>query len=174
MPDNLGVVNGVDYELGAAPGAPDQSVRDLVWEGRLAQGSFLLKPPAGDWQEFRPLPGVVGPPTFSFDSSMRPAIAYARGGSGWLYWYDATLSRYDELEFPGVVSPFLGHTYPPDTSSTVAGLVLAYIRGSRVYCRFQSSRFTQEVDYGPLPSGRSRITGVGLGSNWRLHIRLGR
>ena len=173
-PDSYGIVGNQDFERGAAVDAPNKAIRDQVWRGELRQGSFLLKPPDRDWYEFLPLPGVTKTPSFSFDSAMQPALAYELGGVSYLYWYDATLSRYDLLSFAGVSSPFLGHTYPPDTSFTIAGLVLAYVRAGRVYCRFQSSRFLDEVDYGPLPSGRSRITGVGLGTNWRLHIRLGR
>jgi hypothetical protein len=45
--------------------------------------------------------------TFCFDQNARPTIAYVKGGSGFLYWYDSDGAAFVTTEYVGIVSLML-------------------------------------------------------------------
>jgi hypothetical protein len=167
-----------DRFAGPAEGAPGGAPRDVLYEARVAGTSADYRTPGGVWQQLVNLPAGAGTASFAMDSAGRPACAYLNGGGQLvLYWYDATLSQYDSVTLGAATDPYLYYDYPdgPLAPGNTAGeLILVYARAGSVYCRRQVSRFTTEFLYGALPAGFTKITGVCLGTNWRLHVRLGR
>lgn len=181
-PDNRARVLGVDYERGAPEGALDVRVRDRTYLSRVVSGAFEVSSDGSTWTEVLNVPGASRNFTFSFDALMRPVVAYQLGDDAtapaerdtYLYWYDNTIPGFTTLALPAAVSPFLHYDFSVDSASGVGEVLLFYIRGTTVYYRKQNDRFTIEHTFGALPAGKTRLTGVGLGTNWRLHVRCGR
>lgn len=181
-PDDRARVLGVDYERGAPEGAPDIRIRDRTYLSRVVAGAFEVSSDGTTWTEVLNVPGASKNFTFSFDALMRPVVAYQLGDDAtspaardvYLYWYDNTIPGFTTLALPVAVSPFLHYDYSVDSASGVGEVLLFYIVGSDVRYRKQNDRFTIEYTFGQLPAGKTRITGVGMGTNWRLHVRCGR
>lgn len=176
-PDDRARVNGEDWELGAPAGAADLSERLSTWKARINGANVEVSNNLVDWQLLLALPGVDPASfTYSFDQNMRGMISYQLTGSTdiKLYWYDLTIPGYTTITVANAKSPFLTFDFPFDSSVSGAGVMWYYIRGTTVYCRMQSDRFTIEYTFGTVPSGRTQITGAGMGNNWRIHLRFGR
>lgn len=181
-PDDRVRTLGVDYERGAQEGATDLKVRDRVYTSRAQDGEFQVSSDGASWTTILNVAGASAGFSFTFDALMRPVVVYQLGDdvtapaqrAMHLYWYDNTLPGFTTLPLGVGVSPFLHFDYSVDSGVGVGEVVLFYIRDGMVYLRRQADRFTVETAFGAMPQGRTRITGVGLGTNWRLHVRCGR
>lgn len=176
-PDNKGRVDGVDWELGAPQGASDLTVRGSVWKSRLVGNTVEVSNDLTTWVPLITIANIDPATfTFSFDLAMRGMISYRLIGSSdiKLYWYDTTIPGNTTLTVTNAVSPFLTYDYPFDGSLLGAEVLWFYLRGTSVLFRRQSERFTVERTFSTLPSGQTKITGAGMGRNWRVHVRFGR
>lgn len=175
-PDNKGRSQGVDWERGAQQGAEDLTVRDQVWRCRVVGSQVDVSQDGVTWVPALTQSGVV-PSTvsFSFDLNMRPCVAYKTGGAdAYLYWFDGTIPGYTTLTVADVESSYLVFDYPYKGSADGAEVLWFYMVGDVCKYRRQSDRFTVEYTFGTAPAGRRKITGVGMSSNWRLHVRFGK
>lgn len=181
-PDNRARVLGIDAERGAPAGAVDITKRNAVYLSRRVGDDFQISDDATNWITVHNVAGASTGFTFSFDANMRVAVAYQLGDdatspaqrTGYLYWFDTTIPGFTTINIGSCVSPFLYFDFPIDSSVPHAEMLLFYIRSGTVYWRRQSDRFTVEYTAGALPAGKTRITGVGMGLNWRLQVRCGR
>lgn len=181
-PDNRARVLGVDADRGAPSGAADITRRTATYLSRVVGASFQVSDNGVDWVEVLNVPGASKGFTFTFDQNMRVLVAYQLGDdstspaqrTAYLYWYDNTIPGFTTINIGACVSPFLTFDYHVDSSLAGAEALLFYIRSGVVYYRRQADRFTIEYTFGNLPASKTRLTGVGLGTNWRLHVRCGR
>lgn len=181
-PDNRARVLGVDAEKGAPAGVEDITRRTATYLSRRVGDLFQISDDGEVWTTVHTVAGASKGFTFSFDQNMRVLVAYQLGDdttspaqrTGYLYWYDNTLPGFTTIDIGACVSPFLFFDFATDSSAAFAEVLLFYIRSGTVYYRRQSDRFTIEYTAAPLPAGKTRITGVGMGTNWRLHVRCGR
>lgn len=177
LPDSKSRVNGVDWELGAPQGATDITRRTRTWKSRLNGTVVEVSEDDVVWSPVLTVPNIeFSSFTFSFDLAMRPIVSYRLNSSTdyKLYWYDTTIPGYTTITVPSVTSAFLTFDYPLDGSLAGAEVVWFYTNAGRCKYRRQSDRFTVEYDFGAIPSGLTRVTGAGLGRNWRMHVRFGR
>ena len=111
--------------------------------------------------------------SITFDQNMRPYAAYSERGQAKMYWYDSV------AEAPAVFSLPLDARNPKITlddkrASQIenSDVVLAYMRGTTLYVRYQRDRFS--IEY-PL---RSNIDGdllaVGFTDKYRLEFMFGK
>lgn len=181
-PDNRARVLGVDAERGAPAGSVDITRRTAIYASRLVGEDFEISDDGVNWTSVHTVPGVSSGFTFSFDQNMRVAVAYQLGDEttapaqrgGYLYWFDNAIPGFTTIALGPCVSPFLFFDFATDAAAVFAEMLLFYARDGVIHYRRQSDRFTIEYTAGPIPAGKTRITGVGMGANWRLHVRCGR
>lgn len=181
-PDNRARVLGVDAERGAPAGSMDITKRNAIYLSRVIGDAFQISDDATNWTTVHTVAGASKGFTFSFDQNMRPAVAYQLGDdatspsqrAGFLYWFDNAIPGFTTLSLGSCVSPFLYFDFPTDAAAAFSEMLVFYVRDNVVYYRRQSDRFTIEYTAAPMPAGKTRITGVGIGTNWRLQVRCGR
>lgn len=180
-PDSLGRIDWVDLELGTSNGLPG-AVRDAIYECRTNGNTVeYRKRGAPTWTPSLTVAGISPSISFTFDQLMRPVVTYQTGPgtnrvqrTGYLYWYDATMSGYQTLTVSNVISPTITFDYPSDASTSFSEMSWWYIRAGNVCYRRQADRFTIEYVFAAMPVNMRVIAMVGLGSNFRLHIQLER
>jgi hypothetical protein len=178
-PDSMTRRFGVDHEFGSAD-IVDVKLRRTHWSSRLNGETVEVSPDRVTWFPQVTVAGISPNITFSFDGLMRPLIAYQLGAgadttqrAAYLYWYDPTAAGYVHFNFGSVVCPFLSYDYPVNSNEAIAEVILWYIVSGEIRYRRGRDRFTIEYTWATLPAGMRRITGCGLGKNWRYHIRVG-
>lgn len=109
--------------------------------------------------------------SFSFDQSMRAAIAYVQAGVAKLWWYDTTIPGMTTTEIgAGVVTPRLSFDDKRTIGSQsflVSDLILAYVNDDNLYMRMQRDRF--EVEY-LLEEGVTPLIKIGMNRGLRLQF----
>lgn len=84
--------------------------------------------------------------TFCFDQNARPTIAYVKGGSGFLYWYDSDPARFVTTEYVGIVSLMLSLDDKREMQNNVNDILFWYTMEDSpdvhyLYHRKQRERF---------------------------------
>lgn len=137
----------IDYELGGrAIQDTSEGLEVKVWTAEADEqtGSIMLSAPGVTPVEFLVVPGVREI-SLAFDQNMQPAIAYLTIEGAFLYWFDATIPGFTTLDLPaGSRSPRISLDDKRASQTAVSDIVLAYIRGDKLYAREQRDRFTVE------------------------------
>lgn len=126
------------------------------------------------WLPWVTVPGLTDDFSATADNLDRPAVCWLLpDGTCNFMWFDQTLGRYDTLSTSGINSAMVNFDFSEDTAATWAEMLWFYTRSGVCYYRKQLDRFTIEHTFGPCPPDKPRITGLGMGRNWRLHVRFG-
>ncbi len=150
----LSVTKTVDYEDG---GKDIQDVTEGLlyqrWRARLFRAGtvdsyvMLDAPTVPEFIELE-LPNMTEV-SFSFDQSMRPAIAFVQEGIAKLWWYDTIESSMVITEIgEGIITPRITYDdkrYLGSWGYSTSDLILGYVLNDNLYMRMQRDRF--EVEY---------------------------
>lgn len=181
FPDSAGKTDWIDLELGTVTGTPSTFIRDTTYEARVtgSTAEFRKQGSGSAWTPIVTVAGMSPNISFSFDQIMRPLVVYQLGAglnrvarTGYLYWYDASVSSYQTVSVSNVISPLLTFDYPFDSSQSFAELSMWYIKDNNVCYRRQADRFTIEYVFAAKPVNMAVLAAVGLGRNFRLHVLL--
>lgn len=109
--------------------------------------------------------------SFSFDQTMRPAIAYVQNDVAKLWWYDTAIPGMVTTEIgEGVITPritFDDKRYIGSMGYQTSDLILAYVKNNNLYFRQQRDRFL--VEY-LLEEGVTPLIKIGLNRGLRLQF----
>lgn len=135
----------VDYELGGvALNDPSEGLEVKVWRCRYEEPDFIVDAPGVAASTLLSVAGV-SEFQFTFDQNMQPAIAYRIEAGSRFYWFDATIPGFTTIELPaGSRSPRCSLDDKRSAQTSISDMILAYIRGPRVYWRAQRDRFLVE------------------------------
>ncbi len=147
----LSVTKTVDYEDGGiAIQDPSEGLLYQRWRARLfragtADSYVMLDAPTVE--EFVAFTDEnLEEISFSFDQSMRPAIAFVQDGVAKLWWYDSTVPGMTITEIgEDVITPRITYDdkrYLGSGGYSISDLVLAYVLNDNLYIRLQRDRFT--------------------------------
>jgi hypothetical protein len=150
---SLSVTKTVDYEDGGVDiqdisgGLLFQRWRARLFRAGTDESYIMLDAPIVPEFAVLTLP-YLEEMSFSFDQSMRPAIAYVQDGVSFLWWYDSTIPGMATTEIgDDVVTPRLSFDDKRTIGSQgflISDLILAYVRGGNLYMRMQRDRFEDE------------------------------
>ncbi len=150
----LSVTKTVDYEDGGkdiqdvSEGLLYQRWRARIFRAGTVDSYIMLDAPSVPEFTVLTLP-YLEEMSFSFDQSMRPAIAYVQDGVSFLRWYDSTIPGMATTETgDDVITPRLSFDDKRIIGSQgflVSDLILGYVRNDNLYMRMQRDRF--EVEY---------------------------
>jgi len=169
----------IDYELGGrAIQDPSEGLEVKVWTAEADEqtGSIMLSAPGVTPVEVLVVPGVQEI-SLAFDQNMQPALAYVTADGAFLYWFDATLPGFTTLALPaGSRSPRISLDDKRATQTAISDIVLAYIRGDKLYARAQRDRFSIEYELAEIPLAEYRELGqigmnVGALPRFQFQIR---
>jgi hypothetical protein len=150
---SLPVTKTVDYEDGgiaiadASEGLLYQRWRARVFNSGEINSKVVLDAtfvPETDWL----VVPYIDEFSFTFDTNMRPVVAYVVGGVSFLHWYDGVAGDFVTTNLGAdVVTPrvtlddkrFLG-----SVGYSRSSVILAYIKDGDLYYRDQSERFLNE------------------------------
>jgi len=148
---SLSVTKTLDFEDGGKDiQDPSEGLLYQRWRARLfragTSGSYVMLD-APTVPEFVALTQAdMTEISFSFDQSMRPAIAFVQSGVAKVYWYDSVEGDMVITEIgEGVVTPRITYDDKRQLGSggySVSDLVLAYVLNDNLYIRLQRDRFT--------------------------------
>jgi len=148
---SLSITKTVDYEDGGI-GIQDVSQGLLYqrWRARLFRAgtvdSYVMLD-AQNVAEFveLELPNMTEV-SFSFDQSMRPAIAFVQNGIAKLWWYDSSVPGMTITEIgDGIITPRITYDdkrYLGSNIYSISDLILGYVLDDNLYIRIQRDRFT--------------------------------
>lgn len=116
----------------------------------------------------------------AFDQSMRPAVSFVSNGTTKLFWYDPvpTEQRNVITAYPGTRDPVICVDDRRPELPGLSDILLFYLKDElgnpvqHLYMRQQRDRYTIEYDLGPLPTGTTNLSQVGMGKNGRLRFEL--
>ena len=152
----------IDYELGGrAIQDPSEGLEVKVWTAEADEqtGSIMLSAPGVTPVEFLVVPGVQEI-SLAFDQNMQPALAYLTADGAFLYWFDTTLPGFTTLALPaGSRSPRISLDDKRARQTAISDIVLAYIRGDKLYARAQRDRFSIEYELAEIPLAEYRELG---------------
>lgn len=160
---SLTVTGSVDYEDG---GKAIQDVSEGLlfqrWRARLFRAGtvdsyVMLDAPTVPEFIALELPNMTEV-SFSFDQSMRPAIAFVQEGVAKLWWYDTTVPGMTITEIgEDIITPRISYDDKRILGSrgfSISDLILGYVLNNNLYMRMQRDRFTVEYllaeDVNPL------------------------
>lgn len=172
----LSVTKTVDYEDG---GKDIQDVSEGLlyqrWRARLFRAgtvdSYVMLD-APTVSEFIALEQMnMTEVSFSFDQSMRPAIAFVQEGVAKLWWYDSAIPGMTITEIgEGIITPRITYDDKRRLGSmeySISDLVLGYVLENNLYIRIQRDRFT--IPY-LLAEGVSPLIKIGFSRELRLQF----
>jgi hypothetical protein len=113
--------------------------------------------------------------SLSFDSNMRPSVAYTSNGVAKLRYYDTLTEDYSTLALPnGSRNPRLCHDdkRPEQATSNNSDVCLFYLRDDKVYYRVQRERYEIENQIATLAIDNAVLTKVGMSSGLRVQLEL--
>lgn len=146
----LSVTKTVDYEDG---GVDIQDVSEGLlyqrWRARLFRADTVDSYVVMDAPSVAEFTALELPDmseiSFSFDQSMRPAIAFVQDGVAKIWWYDSSVPGMTITEIgEDVITPRLTYDDKRILGSqgfSVSDLVLAYVLNDNLYVRLQRDRF---------------------------------
>lgn len=108
--------------------------------------------------------------TLSFDFNMQPIVAYMQNDILKLWWHDGTVNQKVILEFPGNKSPLLVFDERRPKHTTIADVLLFYVRDNKIYCRQMRDRFLQEYIWLEESEPIQRILSAGMNAGYRMQL----
>lgn len=173
-PDNLEHTKLLDYELAGtaiANGAAGLQVQ--VWtcfyEDNAVKVRVLDDPGAGI--TLFTLSGITEL-SFSFDRTMRPAVAYMRNDEGHLYWYDTTVLAYVTTSLGFIRSPRVTHDDKRLRADQTSDVLVGYLLNDALCYRQQRDRYTIErVLASGIPTDMV-LTQMGMTDKLRIEFKV--
>ena len=160
-----------DYEMGGLD-IEDSSagLRVKAWRGQVIENSIVL-----DADAVPPVTIITVPEirefSFTFDQSMRPFITYVlENDEAYYYWYDTTIPGYRTTQLAaGTSSPRCAIDDNRNSQAGASDIILAYVRGFRLYFRAQRDRYL--IEYAPAPdTGFRRLAQIGMSNKNRFQF----
>lgn len=145
-PDNLVHTPFLDYEMaGSAIGVGLDGLLVKVWTCFYEDNAVKVLPlgDAGPATTLFSLAGITEL-SFSFDRSMRPAVAYMKDFQGFLYWYDTTINAYVTSSLGFIRSPRVTHDDKRYRADQTSDVLVAYLKNDALCYRQQRDRYTVE------------------------------
>lgn len=177
-PDDIFRANWrTDYERGGVDlQDPSQGFEVRDWY-TLTDDTGLYLHPADNPLALTPivlLPGITYS-SASFDTNMRPIVAYTIAGASYLRWFDPVPNSIVDLALPvGTRTPALSLDDKRPGAEDVRDTLLFYLRGSSLYYRQLRDRFTVERELRVLSGDNWSIRRVGMNNLFRIQIELWR
>jgi len=144
-PDNLVNSADRDYEMGGI--AIEDASQGLLYQPwtfwSTDGGPIYCGPLSGGSEMLIDVSGVTSV-SGTFDRNMRPAVAYAIGDTGYLWWFDATVNEMTTTTFPGISEIRVTHDDKRPTADFRSDVLVAYTRDGNLYYRQQRDRYTIE------------------------------
>lgn len=173
-PDNIERPNPLeDYEMGGvALSDPTGGLQDRIWTCRVdSAGRFSLSAPGVPETVIFSALGTTDM-NFTFDQNMRPFFAYTQNGRAKIRWYDTVAGENVITELtPGdmYLRCCLDDRRASATAQGLSDIILAYVRGGKLYYRQQRDRF--EVEYLLSETIPAKVlTRIGMAKNNRLQF----
>ena len=110
--------------------------------------------------------------SFAFDQNMQIAVAYITAGVLKLYWYDSTIPGYTTSTFADCRSPRVGLDDKRQNQRANSDVILAYIKGDKIYHRKQRERFLTEHVVRDGVQASLRLRNIGMSKNLRFQFEL--
>lgn len=108
--------------------------------------------------------------TLAFDVNMKPYYAIEKSNGVKLFYYDTVSQQHGELFLDSIRSPSLCLDERRTENLANADVCLCYIKGTKLYVRYQRDRFLVEHFLAELTHDTSYIERVGMMRNWRIGI----
>ncbi|WKT59097.1 hypothetical protein Q2E61_09170 [Microbulbifer thermotolerans] len=142
----LPVTDVIDYESGGiALQDPSRGLSVQVWRARVAHNNSAIVLDAEQVAATTLITGNnITEVSLSFDSNMRPVVAYVDDGVAKLYWYDTQQSAQVITEFAGAITPRVALDDKRALQSAGRDVIFAYLRGGNLYIRQQRDRYQTE------------------------------
>lgn len=157
----------VDYEEGpVAISNVSQGLQAQRWRMRLIEGEFWLNAPTvPEYVAYTAL--GASELSFTFDQQGRLAIAYVQNNQSKLYWYDSAAPGFVVLNLPSdALTPKIILDDKRFTQSSVADIILQYVRGGQLCMRAQRDRFL--IEYTLSTGPWTAIAKMGFNRGLRL------
>jgi|NOAtaT_7_FD_contig_31_6571127_length_3878_multi_5_in_0_out_0_6 hypothetical protein len=178
FPDDLAYTEIVRYELGGVSiGDGSQGLQKDAWSSRYdsSTGGIYLKNMRTEIETLVITVANVIRLSFSFDSNMRPVIAYSTGeGDSFFYWYDSTIANYNTTQLP---SDSIDLVVTHDDKRRIgqqanySDVLIFYLRNDRLYYRQQRDRYTVERQIATLSEG-SHLKHAGMCRDLRIRFEI--
>lgn len=134
---------------------------DEIWVGAESVDKFLVHTGAN-----------ITEVSLAFDRNMNLAIAYVRGGTAYLYWFDTTVPGYVTTTLGAdVATPRVTHDDKRDGRGGSSDIILAYIKNGNLYYKQQRDRYETERLL-QASVGSDGIIKVGMSRQNRLQFLL--
>lgn len=147
----------LDFEQGGEQLGVSPTSNSFVWAAEATgSGVILYRDGVEPVQEIF-LSGITEV-ALGFDGSMRPHIAYVQSNTVYFRYWNSLASAYDTLTLEDARSPRLATNDKRDEFSLDRDLILAYMRGSTPYVRYQRDRFAVEEEIVPDAETASKLT----------------
>lgn len=179
-PDNLdNEANLISKEDGGvAISNPSQGLSGYTWVSSYAplEGNIILSNLETD-QSYTILTGIMNVMSisFSFDSNMRPVIAYTIStGEAYHYWYDTVTQAYTTTLLPvGAITPKLTHDDKRKffVTNNRSDVLLFYVLNTAIRYRLQRERYNTDHQIATVTAG-TRIKRVGMTTGVRIQLEL--
>lgn len=106
--------------------------------------------------------------SFTFDRNMRLVLAYVQAGVAKMSWYDTLLpGQVTTTLGEGIITPRVSLDDKRDSQSSIADVILAYIRDGNLYYRQQRDRYQIER---LLKTGVKPLIKIGMGRGMRFQF----
>ena len=168
-PDNLVTSPLQDYELGGvALNDPSQGLQVQLWTAFVDGDDIMIQATDGDPEVLITAPGT-DEVALTFDSNMRPALAYRQAGLCKFRWYDTLVADQVVTEYPDADSLRVALDDKRSTQSTSRDIILAYTRAEGLYFRAQRDRYLVEYTL-DATIGPGRLLRLGMSTVNRVQF----
>lgn len=144
----------IDYERGGDDiGDASAGLLTKDWTGEVIGDDVVLSATGVAPTTVLTVPNIIEF-SFTFDQQMRVFVAYVLADlSVHFYWYDSTLPGYTTTTLTaGSTSPRCSLDDKRPLQAQTSDIILAYVRGGKLYYREQRDRYDTEYELATVPS----------------------
>lgn len=103
----------------------------------------------------------------TFDQNMRVCVTYVSAGIAKLYWFDGSIAKMVTTSYGAVANPCVSLDDRREFNINNSDIILAYIKGNQLCCRFQRDRYITEHILA-TDDTRQVLWRIGMGRNNRF------
>lgn len=167
------VNNLLDYEDGGvAIGDNSQGRIYQIWRCRLIGDDITIDAPNDP--SILPLIVYSAPNiteiSFTFDSNLKPAVAFVQDSIPKLRWYDTSIPAYSVIDIPYAKTPRVALDDKRITQDSNRDIILGYIKNNCLCYRQQRDRFL--IEYILTAGLYKRLIKMGMSSKLRMQFSL--
>jgi hypothetical protein len=164
----------VDYEVGGVDlQDPTRGYLVHVWTCRVVNARSVQVSKGGAWVELFSWPADITEVALSFDTNMRPFVAFVSAGVARFWWYDQTVNESVFTVLPaGSRSPRCCMDEKRAHFSAVTDNLLAYLRGDKLFVRQLRDRYQTEYLYQEGINADAVLVDIGMSRNLRMQWEL--